>query len=206
MGFKPCSGSNAENAERVRAKTRPAANRPDRPRPAQHLEHVMPSQPDEWIEIGPLARRSGVAASALRYYEDQGLLAGGRSASGRRRYPRAVLRRVAFIRVAQSLGLSLAEIRAALATLPGERTPTPADWQRLSRSWQPVLDARIAALTRLRDQLSACIGCGCLSMQRCALYNPGDVAGALGEGPRYLLGDAPPRPGTDVPVRGRRTR
>jgi MerR family transcriptional regulator, redox-sensitive transcriptional activator SoxR len=100
------------------------------------------------------------------------------------------LRRVAFIRVAQSLGLSLAQIRAALATLPDGRTPTQADWARLSGDWQPLLNARIAALTRLRDQLASCIGCGCLSIERCALYNPGDAAAAvLGEGPRYLLGD-----------------
>ena len=145
----------------------------------------------DWLEIGSLARRAGVAASALRFYEEQGLLAGSRSAGGRRRYPRAALRRVAFIRVAQSLGLSLAEIRAALATLPGERTPTQADWAKLSRSWQPLLDARIAALTRLRDQLASCIGCGCLSMKRCALYNPDDEAAQLGSGARFLLGDRP---------------
>jgi MerR family redox-sensitive transcriptional activator SoxR len=145
--------------------------------------------PDDWIDIGPFAQRAGVAASTLRYYEAQGLLAGGRSDSGRRRYPRATLRLVAFIRVAQSLGLSLAQIRAALATLPDGRTPTQADWARLSGDWQPLLDARIAALTRLRDQLASCIGCGCLSMERCALYNPGDAAAVLGEGPRYLLGD-----------------
>ena len=158
---------------------------------------------EDWIEIGTLARRSGVAASALRYYEAQGLLTGARSAAGRRRYPRGVLRRVAFIRVAQSLGLSLTEIRAALATLPGERTPTQADWARLSRSWQPMLDARIAALTRLRDQLDSCIGCGCLSLRRCALYNPGDVASALGEGPRYMLGDKRPRPASGALSRRR---
>jgi MerR family redox-sensitive transcriptional activator SoxR len=148
--------------------------------------------PDDWIEIGPFAQRAGVAASTLRYYEAQGLLASGRGASGRRRYPRAALRRVAFIRVAQSLGLSLAQIRDALATLPDGRTPTQADWARLSREWQPLLDARIAALTRLRDQLASCIGCGCLSMERCALYNPGDAAAVLGEGARYLLGDRLP--------------
>ncbi len=142
-----------------------------------------------WIEIGELARRSGVAASALRFYETQGLLSGTRTAAGRRQYPRDMLRRVAFIRAAQAVGLSLDHIKAALATLPGARTPTQADWQRLSRGWQPLLDARIAALTRLRDQLSSCIGCGCLSLRRCALYNPGDVASARGSGPRYLLGD-----------------
>ena len=166
----------------------------------------MPTPTDDWIEIGALARRSGVAASALRFYEDQGLLAGARSPGGRRRYPRVALRRVAFIRVAQSLGLSLAEIRAALATLPGERTPTPADWARLSRGWQPLLDARIAALTRLRDQLGSCIGCGCLSMRRCALYNPGDRAALLGDGPRYLLGDVPANPAVAEAARGSRRR
>lgn len=141
------------------------------------------------IEIGELARRAGVAASALRFYEAQGLLQGSRTAGGRRQYPREALRRVAFIRAAQAVGLRLDEIRAALATLPGARTPTQADWARLSRRWQPLLDERIAALTRLRDQLSSCIGCGCLSLRRCALYNPGDAAARLGAGPRYLLGD-----------------
>jgi MerR family transcriptional regulator, redox-sensitive transcriptional activator SoxR len=153
---------------------------------------------EQWIEIGALTRRSGVAASALRYYEAEGLISGARTASGRRRYPRGVLRRVAFIRVAQSLGLSLAQIRAALATLPGERTPTQADWSRLSRAWQPLLDERIAALMRLRDQLNSCIGCGCLSLRNCALYNPTDSAGRLGAGPRYLLGDPPPQPVTSA--------
>lgn len=159
----------------------------------------MPDKPtsaaSDWLEIGALARRAGVAASALRFYEEQGLLSGSRSESGRRRYPRATLRRLAFIRVAQSVGLSLTEIRAALATLPDQRTPTLADWQRLSRGWQPLLDARIAALTQLRDQLSSCIGCGCLSMQKCKLYNPADGAAALGAGPRYLMGDQAPKPG-----------
>jgi MerR family redox-sensitive transcriptional activator SoxR len=147
------------------------------------------AQPEDsdWIAIGPFARRAGVPASTLRYYEAEGLLHGGRSESGRRRYPRSTLRRVAFIRVAQSIGLTLDQIRAALATLPGERTPTPADWSRLSRNWRPLLDARIAALTQLRDQLDACIGCGCLSLKRCALYNPGDQAAASGSGARFML-------------------
>ena len=149
------------------------------------------AQTDPWIPIGELARRSGVAASALRFYEDAGLLLSGRSEAGRRRYARSALRRVAFIRAAQAVGLSLEEIRSALASLPDGRTPTPADWQRLSRSWQPLLDARIAALTRLRDQLGSCIGCGCLSLSKCALYNPGDRAAARGAGARYLLGDKP---------------
>jgi MerR family redox-sensitive transcriptional activator SoxR len=145
------------------------------------------SQP--WITIGELARRSGAAASALRFYEDQGLLAGTRTPGGQRQYPRDVLRRVAFIRAAQSVGLSLEQIRAALASLPGQRTPTKADWERLSQAWRPLLDQRIAALVALRDQLSSCIGCGCLSLRRCALYNPGDAAQRRGAGARYLLGD-----------------
>lgn len=151
----------------------------------------MSSTENNWIAIGELAKRSGVAASALRFYEDAGLLASGRSAAGRRQYPRSVLRRVAFIRAAQAVGLTLEEIRAALATLPDGRTPTPADWARLSRSWQPLLDARIEALTRLRDHLTSCIGCGCLSLSKCKLYNPGDQAVLKGPGARYLLGDTP---------------
>ncbi len=146
---------------------------------------------DSWIPIGELAKRSGLAASALRFYEEAGLIASGRSDSGRRQYPRSGLRRVAFIRAAQAVGLSLDEIRAALATLPDGRTPTPADWQRLSRGWKPLLDERIEALTRLRDQLSSCIGCGCLSLSKCSLYNPGDKAALKGTGARYLLGDRP---------------
>ena len=146
---------------------------------------------DNSLSIGDLARRAGVAASALRFYEAEGLIAGGRSAAGRRQYPRHVLRRVAFIRAAQAVGLGLAEIRTALASLPDGRTPTKADWQRLGGAWQPVLDARIAALTRLRDQLASCIGCGCLSLKACALYNPQDQAARRGSGARYLAGDAP---------------
>lgn len=149
---------------------------------------------DTWLGIGELARRAGVAASALRFYEAEGLIAGGRSAAGRRRYPRHVLRRVAFIRAAQAVGLGLAEIRAALADLPEGRTPTKADWQRLGSAWQPLLDERIAALTRLRDQLASCIGCGCLSLKACALYNPQDQASRRGNGARYLTGDAPVAP------------
>ncbi len=148
------------------------------------------------ITIGALASRAGVAASTLRFYEAEGLLHGSRSAGNQRQYPKEALRRVAFIRVAQSVGLSLDAIRAALATLPEERTPTKADWAKLSKSWRVGLDARIAALNALRDQLDACIGCGCLSLKTCKLYNPDDRAARLGAGPRYLLGD---RPG-DVPV------
>ena len=145
----------------------------------------------DWLSIGELARRAGVAASALRFYEAEGLISGGRSAAGRRQYPRHVLRRVAFIRAAQTVGLGLADIRSALAGLPDERTPDKADWQRLAGAWQPLIDARIAALQRLRDQLASCIGCGCLSLTACALYNPQDRAGGLGAGARYLAGDRP---------------
>jgi MerR family redox-sensitive transcriptional activator SoxR len=143
------------------------------------------------IPIGELARRSGVAASALRFYEDQGLLRSQRNDSERRQFARSDLRRVAFIRAAQAVGLTLDQIREALASLPDGRTPTQKDWTRLSSAWRPVLDQRIADLTRLRDQLSSCIGCGCLSLTQCALYNPGDVAARRGAGPRYLMGDRP---------------
>jgi MerR family transcriptional regulator, redox-sensitive transcriptional activator SoxR len=142
-----------------------------------------------WISIGELAKRSGVAASALRFYETEGLISGARTASGRRQYPREILRRVAFILAAQRVGLSLNDIREALATLPEKRTPTTEDWARLSRSWKPILDTKIAAMTQLRDQLTSCIGCGCLSLKKCALYNPDDVAATRGNGARYLLGD-----------------
>lgn len=142
-----------------------------------------------WLSIGELARRSGVAASALRFYEAEGLIHGARSGGNQRRYPRDSLRRVAFIRVAQGVGLGLTEVRQALATLPDQRTPTAADWQRLSSAWQPLLQARIDALCALRDQLQSCIGCGCLSLKACKLYNPGDAAARWGPGPRYLLGN-----------------
>lgn len=143
------------------------------------------------MAIGDLARRAGVKASALRFYETEGLLASARSAGGRRHYPKSELRRVAFIRAAQAVGLTLDEIRAALASLPDNRTPTKADWERLSKQWRPLLDERIAALTRLRDTLTNCIGCGCLSLKTCALYNPADAAARNGAGARYLMGDDP---------------
>lgn len=149
------------------------------------------AQATQALSIGELARRAGLAPSAIRFYEQQGLMASQRSASGRRRYTRADLRRLAFIRAAQTLGLSLEEIRAALASLPAGRTPTQADWEQLSRGWKALLDARIAALTRLRDRLGSCIGCGCLSLKSCALYNADDAAALRGPGARYLLGEAP---------------
>jgi MerR family transcriptional regulator, redox-sensitive transcriptional activator SoxR len=144
------------------------------------------------IAIGALAKRSGIAASALRFYEAQGLIRSTRSAGGRRVFARDILRRVAFIRVAQSVGLSLEDIRATLARLPDQRTPTRLDWERLSRDWRPILDRRISALIRLREALTSCIGCGCLSLKICALYNPADTAQKRGTGPRYLLGDPSP--------------
>lgn len=147
--------------------------------------------PETHLTIGELAERSGVASSGLRYYESLGLITSERTAGNQRRYLRSTLRRVAFIRTASRIGLTLDEIREALATLPDGRTPTKKDWSRLSRAWRPRLDARIAELERLRDELDSCIGCGCLSLQRCALYNPGDRAARLGPGPRFLEGDTP---------------
>ena len=146
---------------------------------------------DEWLSIGEVAERTGVAPSALRYYEKEGLIGAVRTDGGQRRYHREILRRVAFVRIAQRVGLSLDEIRASLASLPTERTPTKADWARLSHSWRPRLDEQIAVLERLRDKLTDCIGCGCLSLKACALYNPEDAASVYGTGPRYLLGDEP---------------
>ncbi len=143
---------------------------------------------DEVLTIGEVAERSGVATSTLRFYEQEGLLAPARTGGGQRRFSRSALRRVAFIRVAQRVGLSLQEIREALSTLPDERTPTKADWARLSVTWRHRLDEQIALVTQLRDELTSCIGCGCLSLQACTLYNPGDGAAMLGGGPRYLLG------------------
>lgn len=150
----------------------------------------------QWLSIGEVGERTGVSASALRYYEVERLISSHRTDGQQRRYEREVLRRVSFIRIAQQLGLSLDEIREQLSSLPDGRTPTKADWARLSRSWRPRLDEQIAMLTRLRNTLTDCIGCGCLSLRSCALYNPDDAAGRLGAGPRYLLGDQPVRPST----------
>lgn len=146
---------------------------------------------DDHVGIGEVSERTGVAPSALRFYEAEGLIASTRSAGGQRRYHREVIRRVSFIRVAQRVGLSLEQIRQSLDSLPRSRTPTKADWARLSRQWRPQLDEQIAVLERLRDQLTDCIGCGCLSLRACALYNEHDGAAALGSGPRFLLGDSP---------------
>lgn len=142
---------------------------------------------DGLLSIGEVAERTGVAHSALRFYEDEGLLSPSRSAGNQRRYERATIRRISFIRVAQQVGLSLEEVGEALASLPEGRAPTDADWTRLSTAWRPRLDAQIALLERLRDKLDGCIGCGCLSMSGCALFNPDDSLAARGPGPRLVL-------------------
>jgi MerR family transcriptional regulator, redox-sensitive transcriptional activator SoxR len=138
------------------------------------------------LTIGELADRSGVATSALRFYEDRGLIESRRTTGNQRRYVRATLRRVAFIRTAQRVGLTLEEITDALATLPQGRTPTKADWARLSRSWRPRLDEQIRRIELLRDRLDGCIGCGCLSLRTCTLVNPGDWLAQDGPGPVRL--------------------
>lgn len=141
------------------------------------------------LTIGQLAERSGVAQSALRFYEDRGLLRSHRTAGNQRRYEQAELRRVAFVRTAQQVGLSLEEISEALASLPQNRTPTKADWTRLSRSWRSRIDDRIARLEHLRDRLDGCIGCGCLSLRSCRLRNPDDAVADRGPGPVLLEED-----------------
>lgn len=143
------------------------------------------------LTIGEVAKRSGVATSALRFYEERGLIRSERNVSGHRRYPRAVLRRVAFIVFAQKIGLSLEEIGRELAKLPQNRVPERSDWARLSGRWTARIDARLAELERLKASLTGCIGCGCLSLDRCRLANPGDHAAQRGPGPRYWVGDLP---------------
>jgi MerR family redox-sensitive transcriptional activator SoxR len=138
------------------------------------------------LTVSDIAARSGFSSSALRFYEREGLIRATRTAGNQRRYERSVLRRLAFIRAARNVGLSLDEVAAGQAALPDGRTPTRADWTRLSRSWRSRLDAQIAALERLRDGLDSCIGCGCLSLQRCAMSNPADIAATDGAGARYL--------------------
>lgn len=146
------------------------------------------------LTIGEVARRSGLAPSALRYYEARALITSTRTAGDRRRYERAVLRRVAVIRAAQRVGLSLDDIGAAFADVPAEAAPTRAQWARMSARWRPVIDQRIADLEKVRDELDGCIGCGCLSLQHCRLYNPDDVLADEGAGSRRLFPDVP-----DVP-------
>lgn len=143
------------------------------------------------VSIGFLAERTGLAVSAIRYYEAQGLLEPWRNAGGQRRFMKADIRRLSFIMIAQQFGFSLPEIRGFLKELPGGRTPTKQDWADLSEGFRDHLDQRIATLTAMRDKLDGCIGCGCLSLEACKLYNPEDRAARKGQGPRYLLGDSP---------------
>ena len=150
----------------------------------------MPALPNS-ITIGDLAARSGVRTSALRFYESRGLITSQRTAGNQRRYARSTARRVAVIRAAQVLGLTLDEIEGALSQLPEARTPNRTDWERLSVLWSRLLDDRIAGLEALRDRLSDCIGCGCLSLESCGLLNQGDRAARMGAGARYLVGDSP---------------
>jgi MerR family transcriptional regulator, redox-sensitive transcriptional activator SoxR len=144
------------------------------------------------LSIGEVSRRSGVAASALRFYEQRGLIVSERAGSGHRRFPRQVLRRIAFIVFAQRVGLSLEEIARELQRLPEDRAPTRRDWAQLSSAWTARIDGQIAQLERLREGLTECIGCGCLSLDRCMLANPDDRAARSGPGPRYWIGDRQP--------------
>jgi len=142
------------------------------------------------LTIGEVAARSGVATSALRFYETHGLISSARTSGNQRRYERAVLRRIALIRAGRAAGISLQRIRTALDTLPSERQPTRRDWARLSGAWRDDLDGQLAALHAVRDRLTTCIGCGCLSIDACGLLNPDDEAGSFGPGPRYLTRDS----------------
>lgn len=146
------------------------------------------------LTIGQMAERTGLAVSALRYYETHGILNPGRTSGGQRRYPRSDLRKISFLIAAQKFGYTLPQITQMLAQLPKGRAPNAADWRRISEQFADDLDAQIARLRKLRANLDGCIGCGCLSLESCALYNPGDVAAQNGPGPRYVLGDAPPKP------------
>ncbi|GLZ45832.1 redox-sensitive transcriptional activator SoxR [Actinomycetospora sp. NBRC 106375] len=150
-------------------------------------QHVRP-HPGQELSVGEVAERSGVAVSALHFYEREGLIHSRRTAGNQRRFRREVLRRLSFIRIAQRVGIPLAEIRSALDALPDGRTPTRQDWERLSAQWREELDDRIHRLQQLRDDFTGCIGCGCLSIDRCSLVNPGDRFGAEGPGPRRLVG------------------
>ncbi len=143
------------------------------------------------ISIGQISDRTGLAPSAIRYYEDEGLVSPFRNAGGQRQYERADIRRLSFVMIAQTMGFSIAQIGEVLDRLPEGRTPTPADWARISKTFRADLDARIAQMEALRDKLDGCIGCGCLSLSHCKLYNPNDRIKKRGSGPRYLLGDTP---------------
>ncbi|CAM5583222.1 MULTISPECIES: redox-sensitive transcriptional activator SoxR [Streptomyces] len=157
------------------------------------------TSPHDRLPIGELAGRSGLAASALRYYEELGLIHSERTSGGQRRFTRATLRRVAFIRAAQVVGLSLEETSVALAKLPQDRAPNAAQWNSVARTWSRRIDQQIAELEELKRKLAGCIGCGCLSLRKCGLYNPGDAAAESGAGARYLLGERPDTVGVDAP-------
>ncbi|MGB3246433.1 MAG: redox-sensitive transcriptional activator SoxR [Sulfitobacter sp.] len=146
---------------------------------------------NDGLTIGALAKRTGLAVSAIRYYEAQGLIQPWRNTGGQRRFGRADIRRLSFVMIAQQFGFTLPQIKEQLDRLPGGRTPTRADWAGISKGFRKALDARIVTLTKLRDNLDGCIGCGCLSLESCALYNPADRAAKKGPGPRYLMGDSP---------------
>lgn len=148
---------------------------------------------NDGLSIGALAQRTGLAVSAIRYYEAQGLIRPWRNAGGQRRFERADLRRLSFVMIAQQFGFTLPQIKMQLDQLPGKGAPTREDWARISQGFRQVLDARIETLVKLRDNLDGCIGCGCLSLEVCALYNPADAAADKGQGPRYLMGDKPAR-------------
>ncbi|MBU2359163.1 MAG: redox-sensitive transcriptional activator SoxR [Alphaproteobacteria bacterium] len=143
------------------------------------------------ISIGEVSQRTGLAVSAIRYYQEMGLVHPSRTSGGRRVFMRSDIRRLSFVIISQQLGFSIADIRNALALLPDGRTPNKADWTRLSHAFRTDIEARIAGLTELRDRLDGCIGCGCLSLQDCKLHNPNDKAAASGSGPRFVLGDRP---------------
>lgn len=145
----------------------------------------------DFMTIGQLSERTGLAVSAIRYYEEQGLVHPERNSGGQRRFRRADIRRLSFVQIAQQFDFSLADIRAQLDRLPEDRAPNKADWTKISRAFRSDLDTRIATLEALREKLDGCIGCGCLSLRKCALYNPQDDARRKGTGPRYLMGDAP---------------
>lgn len=142
------------------------------------------------LSIGAVADRTGLAITAIRFYESEGLVEPTRNAGGQRQFKRSDIRRLAFIKISQNLGFSLSEIRSALSTLPDGRTPTKRDWERLSKHFAKQIDQRIDGLIQLRENLGTCIGCGCLSLSSCRLYNPNDAAASLGAGPRYLLGNS----------------
>lgn len=148
-------------------------------------------RPTDRLSIGQLAHRTGIAVSAIRYYETQGLIHADRNAGGHRQFQRSDIRRLSFVRIAQQFGFTIDQIRAQLSLLPDARAPTKADWAKISRMFRTELDARIETLTKLRNNLDSCIGCGCLSLRKCKLYNPDDIAATRGNGPRYLMGDRP---------------